>query len=159
MTLTTVARYDKNMPYGNTFVAPLAVDFDERLANQVIGVGLNASGQVVVGSGQTGIRGILIVPLGKNVVTGDVLEGPIAGDNVDVMKIGEVTNFRLLNVTTFALTAAAAGTNYFATPTGQITATAVDGSVLIGHTIEADATQGARLHVFVSPTPIALDVP
>lgn len=163
MTLTTVARFDKNWPYGNTFDAQLAVDFDERLANQVIGVGLNSSGEVVIGSGNTGVVGVLCLPLGKNALTGDLLEGPTAGDPVTVMKIGEIVNFRLLNISTFALTAPVAGTNYYALPTGAISATPIDGAVKIGHTVnlsvDGGAVNSARLHVHVVPGPLALDVP
>lgn len=164
MALGTVARYEKNWPYGNTFDAPLAADFDTDLANQVVAVGLNSSGAVTIGGGNTGVIGVLCVPLGKNVLTGANLEGPLAGDPVTVMKIGEIMNFRVVtNISTGALAAPTAGTKYYGLPSGLISATPVDGAVLIGHTLELLRGQGAmaaaRLHVYVVPTPLALDVP
>ena len=83
-----------------------------------IGVGLNSSGRVVAGAGQTGIVGVLCKP-----------DDAAAGDTVDVMTDGELVQF-----------GGAAGTVYSAdTTSGAITATAASATKQqVGYTVEAD---------------------
>lgn len=85
-------------------------------ADAAIGVGLNASGRVVAGAGNTGILGVLVVT-----------RAHVAGDVVDVMTDGEIVEF-----------AGTAGTVYYAdTTTGAIGTTGGAGKVRVGHTVEA----------------------
>jgi len=109
-------RIDKYNPVGSGFRAPLAANYTGAAA--AIAVGLNSSGRVVVGAGQTGIVGVICIPTNKN-----------AGDIVDVMKHGEIVEAALV-----------AGTLYSAnTTTGVISSAAVSGTqIYIGHTVEAD---------------------
>jgi hypothetical protein len=83
-----VARYDKYDGVAGGFRATLAAAITATSGagstNQVgipLGVGLNSSGQVVVGAGSTGIVGVLVVDQAKAV-----------GDAVDVMTAGEVVD-------------------------------------------------------------------
>jgi hypothetical protein len=96
MTLTTKPRWDKYDPYVGNFRAPLGADIDlTTQANKVLAVGVNSSGAVVVGAGQTGIVGLMIVPVGVD-IHGNILSGGIncySGDVQDVGRHGEITNF------------------------------------------------------------------
>lgn len=155
MALVTVPRFEKSNPYGGTFVAPLAGDLDEATyGNKVVGVGLNSSGQIVVGGGQTGIVGVILPVCGSNILTGALLDTYQAGDNIDVMVQGEIINYRYSNGTV-----PPAGIKIYSNPAGVLSATAVDGSVLVGWTIESNPTNGARLFVNVMAAAVALDVP
>jgi hypothetical protein len=69
-------RYDKYEPKVGGFRAPLDDDVDA--ADTPIAVGLDNTGHVVVGAGNTGIVGVLILTLNKT-----------AGTPVDVMTGGE----------------------------------------------------------------------
>lgn len=95
--LLTKPRIDKRDPYVGNFRAPLAADVVlATQANRVIGCGLNSSGAVVFGSGQTGIVGVTIIPVGTD-MAGNLLTGGInvmAGDICDVTKHGEIVNFQ-----------------------------------------------------------------
>jgi hypothetical protein len=71
-------RYDKYDPISGGFRAPLAADLSKTSTGNGIGVGLNSSGQVVPGAGNTGVIGVLCT-------TRDMK----AGDIVDVMTAGE----------------------------------------------------------------------
>lgn len=141
MTLGTKARWDKYNGYVGNFRAPLAVDSTADQANIVLAVGINNAGAAVVGSGQTGITGLMIMPVGNDYISGQVLPGPQAGDPQDIGKHGEITNFFPTKVTAgvFAAadTPAAAGTAYYAHPDGTVTATAGADGVYVGHTVEA----------------------
>lgn len=112
------AQFDKYEPYANGFRALLNADFtDSADFGTPVGVGLNANGRLVVGGGQTGIVGVLILSKKKK-----------AGDVVDTMTSGEITGFE-----------GTPGTNYYADPTsGEIAATDGEGKVFIGFTCEAD---------------------
>lgn len=112
-----MARYDKYEPYANGFRALLAADFTDPDDFKVpFGVGLDANGLVVLGNGQTGIVGTMILTGKKK-----------AGAVVDVMTSGEIVNF-----------GGAAGTKYFAAAAdGVISATSGAGKTLIGFTAEA----------------------
>ncbi len=113
--------------------APLAADFPAVDAGKVFGVGFNASGQVVMGAGQTGIMGVLVLTKKMN-----------AGDIVDVMRSGEITEFDLA-----PQAIGVAGTAYEAAAATGVVSTlegAVATDTFIGHTVEA-----GRLVVNVIP--------
>ncbi|AHG24405.1 minor capsid protein [Mycobacterium phage Oaker] len=145
MALATKPRFEKSNPYGGTFVAPLAVDLVEAdHGNQVVGVGLNSSGQVVIGAGQTGVIGVILPVVGSNILTGALLDAYSAGDVIDVMVQGEIINYKFANGNT-----PAAGTLIYSNSSGVLSATYAAGSTLIGWTIEAPSADGARLFVNV----------
>lgn len=112
-----MSRYDKYDPIGGGHRAPLAAD-QAKITGNPLGVGLNTSGQVVVGAGNTGIIGVICV-------TKDMK----AGDIVDVMKFGEIVE----------MTGLTAGTVYTAnTTTGVISNSAASATQTpIGYTVEA----------------------
>ena len=96
MALTTVPRWDKYDPYVGNFRGTLAADVDlATQANKVLAVGLNSDGAVTIGSGTSGIKGVVIIPVGKD-MHGVLLDGGVnieAGDLCDVGKHGEITSF------------------------------------------------------------------
>jgi hypothetical protein len=149
MTLATKPRVDKTDPYVGNPRGTLAADVTADQANLVIGVGLNSTGQVVVGAGSSGIIGVTIFAVGHDYLTGGLVQPPQAGDTIDVFKHGEIVNFYSSVVTTgvFSLGAAGvAGTKYYAHADGSVNATATSG-VFVGHTME-----GSRLVLDVSAT-------
>lgn len=123
------ADYDKYEPYANGFRALLSADFiDSSKFGTPYGVGLDANGRVVIGAGNTGIKGVMILSKKKK-----------AGAVVDIMTSGEITGF-----------SGVAGTNYYADPaTGAISATNATGKVYVGNTVEADrlVTRVGQNHV------------
>lgn len=139
MALTTKPRWDKYNGYVGNFRAPLNANVTLATeANRVKAAGLNSSGSIVFGSGQTGILGLVIVAVGTD-MNGALLDGGInhqAGDIQDVGKHGEIVNFKtcLANGTQAD---AAAGTNYYGHPDGSVTATKGADGVYVGHTVEA----------------------
>jgi hypothetical protein len=139
--LAVKPRWDKYDPYVGNFRAPLAVDATLDQANLIIGVGLNSSGACVLGAGQTGIIGVIVMPVGVD-VHGYLLEPPIAGNIVDVGKRGEITNFATTDygvsgagLYSVGATAPVAGTKYYLTANGAINTTST--GVYLGHTVEA----------------------
>lgn len=126
-------RYDKYEPYGGGFRAAVAAAVID--ANKLVayGVGLDTSGRIVLGAGNTGIIGVFIAH--------KVLA---AGDYADVMTDGEIVD----------ATGLTAGTKLTAnTTTGAITnAAASTTQVPVGFTVES-----TRIHVAlaVSATPAA----
>lgn len=109
-----MGRYDKYDPKAGGFRAPLAADFAVGDIKTVFGVGLDANGRVVMGAGNSGLVGVLVLTQAKS-----------AGDIVDIMTNGEITDADLT-----------AGTAYFADgTTGALGAT---GAAYVGHTVEAD---------------------
>lgn len=76
-----MARYDKYDPISGGERGVLKSALSKNSAGNGIGVGLDASGLVVPGAGQTGIIGVLIVT--RNFA---------AGDTVDVMRHGEIVD-------------------------------------------------------------------
>jgi hypothetical protein len=74
-----MARIDKYDPVDGGFRAPLNADHAKTTPGNPIAVGLNASGRVVDGAGNTGITGILVLDSAR-----------LAGDIVDVMSDGEM---------------------------------------------------------------------
>lgn len=126
-----MANYDKYDPKAGGFRAALAADWLEADIRTVIGVGLNASGQIVKGAGVagTGLVGVLVLT--------EVLK---AGDIVDVMTNGEIVDF-----------GGNPGTAYFASTTGgAVNATSAAGKYKVGTTIKGD-----RLVVRFNTTPVA----
>ena len=121
-----MARIDKIIPGVGGFRGPLAAAYTG--SANVVGVGINSSGQVVVGVGVAaiGIVGVICSPGSKN-----------AGDIIDVMKAGEIVNF-----------GGTAGTLYTAnTTTGAVTTAAASATqISVGFTVEAN-----RLIVGVRP--------
>lgn len=121
-----MARYDKYDPYGGGFRAPLAADWPVGDIAKPYAVGLNSSGQVVKGAGQTGIVGVLVLTKARK-----------AGEVIDVMVDGEIIEFAP-TATAPGAGFGVAGTAYFAnTTTGVISSTGGAGTHKIGHTVEA----------------------
>lgn len=113
-----MARYDKYDPVSGGFRAPLAAAFTTPL-NTALGVGLDVNGRVVLGAGNTGVVGVMVLT-----------RAMVAGDIVDVMTDGEIVEAGL-----------AAGTVYYAAAAGGVISTTNTG-VRVGHTVE-----GGRLVV------------
>ena len=116
MALTTKPRWDKYDGYVGNYRGVLAEDIDlDTEANTVLAVGHNSSGAIVIGAGQTGIKGLMIVAVGAD-IHGNLLDGGInnmAGDPQDVGKHGEITNFRPTALTNaFAVTVLAGSGNF-----------------------------------------------
>jgi hypothetical protein len=107
-------RYDKYDPISGGFRAPLNADWADADVGVVFGVGLNSSGRVVKGAGQTGLRAVLVVDA----------KGKKAGDIVDCMTQGEIVEVALV-----------AGTKYVANTGTGVLATAT--GTEIGYTVEA----------------------
>jgi hypothetical protein len=108
-----VARFDKYDPISGGFRAPLAVDWPSGDLSKVIPVGLDASGRIVKGAGNTGIVGVVCLT--------KVL---YAGEIADAMTDGEIVE----------ATGLVAGTVYNAEADGDVVTTA---GTRIGHTVEA----------------------
>lgn len=111
-----MARIDKYNPVSGGFRAPLNAAYTGAAAP--LAVGLNSSGRVVAGAGQTGIVGVVCSP-----------RDHAAGEPIDVMTHGELVEF-----------AGAAGTIYTAnTTTGVISNGAASATqTKVGFTVEAD---------------------
>lgn len=77
-----MSRYDKYDPKNGGYRAPLAADFDPANLERLIGVGHDADGRVVIGAGQSGITGVLVLTKARK-----------AGEIVDVMTSGDVVEF------------------------------------------------------------------
>jgi len=122
-----MARFDKVEPYAGNIRARLAADW-AAADGTAIGVGLDSTGKVVPGAGQTGIVGVVVL----------VKENKKAGDTVDIMCAGEIVDVN----TPAALLAA--GTIVTAnTTTGVLSVTAPSATqAIVGYTVEA-----GRLHV------------
>jgi hypothetical protein len=89
-----------------------------------VGVGLNASGQLVKGAGATGIIGVLVL-------TRVIKAGR---EPVDLMKRGEIVAFDKVGRPNTAFAAAAPGTKFFAAADGSISTT--NTGTYVGHTVE-----------------------
>jgi hypothetical protein len=120
-----MARFDKYEPLAGGLRAKLAADW-AAADGAARAVGLDNTGKIVVGAGNTGIIGIVIC----NKVNKK------AGEVQDIMRSGEIVE----------LTGLTAGTVITAdTTTGVLGTTAADGThTRVGFTVEAD-----RLHVHV----------
>ncbi|QNJ55323.1 minor capsid protein [Gordonia phage LittleFella] len=112
-----MANYDKYEPKAGGFRAALAADWSTNDLKTVIGVGLNASGNVVKGSGASGMRGVIVLT-----------EALKAGDIVDIMTSGDIVDF-----------GGNAGTAYFAdATTGAVNSTSAPGKFPVGATVKGD---------------------
>lgn len=127
-----MAAYDK---FDSKLSGPrvfLAADWSSADLNKVVGVGLNASGQLVKGAGATGIIGVLV--LSRVVKAGR--------EPVDPMKRGEIVQFDFAGKPAVAFAAAAAGTRYAVDNTTGVAealagaAAPAAGKTYIGHTVE-----------------------
>lgn len=114
------ARFDKYDPVSGGFRAPLAADWLDADVGVVIGVEMDANGRLAKSNDVTNCKGV--VALGKK---------RLAGEPIDVMQNGEIV----------AVPGLTAGTDYYMSATGVLTATAPGAGVngiYIGHTCEAD---------------------
>lgn len=139
-----MARYDKYDPISGGFRAPLQAAITATSGTgstsqigKVLSVSLNANGRVVVGTplaagaGAGGLVGVIVADKEK-----------AAGDIIDVMTSGEITDFANSDGT-----AATAGTSYTSNADGSYGTTAAGAANgRIGHTVEA-----TRLVVRVVP--------
>jgi hypothetical protein len=126
------ARYDKYDPVSGGFRAASAIAWVEADLAKIFAVGLDSSGNVVKGAGNTGIIGVVVLAKAKAI-----------GDIIDVMTSGEITGAAMSDGTT----GMTAGTAYYGIPgTGLVSATAT-ANKKIGHTVEA-----TRLVVRMAPT-------
>ena len=163
MALATKPRWDKYDGYVGNYRGPLAANIVlATQANKVLAVGVNSSGAVTVGAGQTGINGVIIVPVGVDMY-GNLLEGGVnteAGDLCDVGKHGEITNFNPYQPSGSA-PAATAGTNYYGHSDGAVLPSTGPGAVYVGHTVEADrlvvdVSAGGPSEVIADNVPVGL---
>lgn len=119
-----MARYDKYEPLSGGFRAPLAATWLQADLNKVIGVGLDATGKVVKGAGNTGVIGAIVLSKIVN-----------AGKVVDVMQDGEIVDMDVNHA------GIVAGTKYYFDAAGALTAVAPapagTNGVLAGWTVEA----------------------
>lgn len=99
-----MSRYDKYAPMSGGFRAALAVD-TLKTAGNPLGVGLNTSGAVVVGAGNTGILGVLVTT--KDMKAGDIVDVMTGGDCVEMTGLTAGTIYSA-NTTTGVLSNAAA---------------------------------------------------
>lgn len=132
-----MARVDKTNSAIGVVRGVLAADLNPNLFDKVTGVGINSTGKVVVGAGQTGIVGVLV----PNRLYSK------AGAPVDIFKIADIVDVgKGANDT-----ALAAGTTYWVDgTTGALVAGgtlgaqpgsgagSTAGSVKLGYTVEAD---------------------
>lgn len=133
-----MGRYDKYDPKVGGFRAPLAAEFSADDLEKVLGVGLDSNGRVVVGQGQSGVVGLLVLTKARK-----------AGEIVDVMTGGEIVEFGPSDDDSVPGTDFGdAGTVYYSDTAGAVTDTSAENSVRVGHTVE-----GKRLIVRVDTTP------
>lgn len=115
-----MSRYDKYDSKDGGFRAPLAADFAAADLEKALGVGLDVNGRVVLGGGNTGVVGVLVLTKALK-----------AGDIVDVMTDGEIVEVPGL----------AAGTVYYAAAAGGAISAAGPAvganAARVGHTVEA----------------------
>lgn len=122
MAVVGTARYDKYDPVSGGFRAACAEAWVEADLAKIFGVGLDTSGNVVKGDGNTGIVGVVVVTKAKAI-----------GDIIDVMTSGEIVDALKSDGTT-ALTA---GTAYYADATTGVLEASATGDTKIGFTVEA----------------------
>jgi len=120
-----MAQVDKTDSAVGVVRALIATDFDSEDFDTVIPVGLDASGHCVKGAGQTGVIGVVIP--GRTVHR--------AGQVADIFKLADIVECADLS----------AGTKYYATAAGALTADLDDGEdpvvetyTYVGFTVEAD---------------------
>jgi hypothetical protein len=120
--VTDTWRWDKTDPV-DTIRTRLAADWLAADVGEIIGVGLNASGLLVKGAGNTGVIGVVCFSQAYK-----------AGRAVDIIKRGEAVG----GVNIVPATAALAGTSYSIGATGTKTAEAAGTRGTLGFTVEAD---------------------
>lgn len=142
-----MARYDKYDPITGGFRVAVAADFPDANLGKLYGVGLDSTGKLVIGSGQTGIIGVLVVTQKPGRV------GPTKEVSVlDVMRQGCITDFGPTSGVP-GQDFGVAGTAYYSDAAGNISSTWAAGSFYVGTTVEPD-----RLEVNVNPVPAAAAV-
>lgn len=134
-----MARYDKYDPYSGGFRALLATDWKAENVNKLFGVGLNATGKLVVGEGSSGMVGVIVLTWPQKVRDGQV----------DVLTAGCVVDFGPTTGTP-GTDFGTPGTKYYAdAATGEISSTAPTSAkpgYYVGTTVEKD-----RLEVRFDP--------
>lgn len=114
-----MARIDKTESAVGVVRAPLAADVASGDYGLIFGAGLNGSGRVVKGAGNSGVIGVINPD--RTVRK--------AGKIIDIFKLGDFVECAGL----------AAGTKYYANDTtGVISATSGAGTTYVGFTVEAD---------------------
>jgi hypothetical protein len=83
-----MARYDQSDPINSTFRVDIAANYPDANLGKLYGVGLDSSGKLIIGAGQDGICGVLVLNQKPGRV-GPLREVP----RVDVMFSGEITDF------------------------------------------------------------------
>jgi hypothetical protein len=135
-----VSRYDKYDPKVGGYRAQLAANWPDSLVEHVVGVGHDAEGRLVVGSGVTGIKGVVVLTKARK-----------AGEIVDVMTSGEIVEFGPNDGTAEAgVDFGDPATDYFAAADGDVTDTGGVGAFYVGHTVS-----GQRLIVRFNSTAVA----
>lgn len=107
-------RFDKVEPKGGSFRAPLNFAIALGDVGVVVGVGLDTSGRVVKGAGNTGVIGV-ICP--SRIMA--------AGDPIDVMQDGEIVDCSLT-----------AGTRYYAQAAAGVLTTTAGTDAKVGWTCQ-----------------------
>lgn len=134
-----MSRYDKYNPKVGGYRAPLAADWPANKVEHVVGVGHDANGRVVVGSGVTGVKGVVVLTKARK-----------AGEIIDVMTAGEIVEFGPSDSGSDAgVDFGTAATEYFSDAAGVVTDTSATGSFYVGHTVGAQ-----RLIVRVNTTAV-----
>lgn len=77
-----MSRYDKYDPKNGGYRSVLAADFLPSNLEKILGVGHDANGRTVIGAGQSGITGVLVLTKARK-----------AGEVIDVMTSGEIIEF------------------------------------------------------------------
>lgn len=130
-----MARYDKYDPKAGGFRAALAADWLAADVEKIYGVGLDTSGRVVKGPGNTGIVGVLVLTKARK-----------AGEIVDVMTSGEIVEF--------GESSGVAGTDWGVAGTAYYASTTAVSEV---QTLTGDATSGQFKLTFRGQETTALD--
>jgi len=139
-----MARVDKYDSETGGFRADVAADYSDADLGKLFAFGLDSTGKMVKGNGQSGCQGVWVV----NQNPGRV--GPLKEiSRLDIMREGCITDFGPtagVPGTDFG----SAGTRYFAHPTtGAISATPSLAGYYVGATVEPD-----RLEVNFDPKPL-----
>jgi len=77
-----MSRYDKYDPMNGGYRAPLAADFLSANLEKILGVGHDSVGRCVIGAGQSGVTGVLVLTKARK-----------AGEIIDIMTSGEIIEF------------------------------------------------------------------
>lgn len=112
-----MARIDKTDSAIGVQRGRLAVDWAEADVGVITPVGINSSGLIVKGAGQTGVIGVVVL---------NSIWDRYAGTVVDILSLGELVE----------VTGLAAGTAYYSDAAGVVSTT--NTGKYIGYTIEAD---------------------